>query len=205
MRRFFRIVPPLAFYLAVVVTLAWLGVVELRIGSAARALTFTCNFQNADCGGWLTGHTWSLSVEEQFYLVIPLIFVTLAIHRRAAISGLALSLAACVLSLAASGFDMAAGFLVHFVPIGAGVACALNEETVRRVVGALPAWAVYPMLALLPLLARANNTRFWPIASIGLAAVIGTLLMATILKFSCLKVFLLLQASPMRRNRGRVS
>lgn len=202
-RRFFRIVPPLAVYLAVVVTLAWLGVVETRgIGHFARALTFTCNFPNADCGGWLGGHTWSLSVEEQFYLVIPLIFAALAIHRRTAITGLALTLAICMFGLAASGFDVAATFIVHFVFIGTGVACALNEEKVRSVVGVLPAWAVYPMLALLPLLARASLTRFWPMASIVLAAVIPTLLMGTILKSSRLKDFLLL---PAMRETGRVS
>jgi peptidoglycan/LPS O-acetylase OafA/YrhL len=200
-RRFFRIVPPLAVYVAVVVTLGWLGMVELGIGAAARALTFTCNFPNADCS-WLIGHTWSLSVEEQFYLVIPLIFVALANHRKTAITGLALTLAICVLGLAASRFAGAAAFLVHFVPIGAGVACALNEEKILRVVGALPAWVIYPMLALLPLLARATNTRFWPVANIALAAVIATLLMATILKSSRLKDFLL---QPTMRKTGRVS
>lgn len=64
--------------------------------------------------------------------MIPLIFAAVINDRRTAISGLALALAACVFGLAASGFDLAAGFLVHFVFIGAGVACALNEETVRR-------------------------------------------------------------------------
>lgn len=48
-RRFLRIVPPLAVYLNVVVAPAWLGVVETQgIGHVAPALTFTCDFPNVD-------------------------------------------------------------------------------------------------------------------------------------------------------------
>jgi peptidoglycan/LPS O-acetylase OafA/YrhL len=202
LRRLFRIVPPLAIYLAAVVALAWFGLVELHIISAARVLTFTCNFTNADCGGWLTAHMWSLSVEEQFYLVIPLTFVIFANYRAVAMTGIALILASGVLGLAVSKFETAAMFLVSFVQIGAGVACALNEENVRRVVGVMPAWTVYPILALLLLLVRVDGTQFWPVSSVVTAAVIVTMLMVTILKPSRLNGLLLL---PAIRETGRVS
>jgi peptidoglycan/LPS O-acetylase OafA/YrhL len=203
-RRFFRIVPPLVIYLAVVFTLAWFGVVQLRIGTAVRALTFTCNFpsDHTDCGGQLAQHTWSLSVEEQFYLVIPVLFVAFANNRRTVITGLALTLAACVFGLAVLGLTVAAAFLANFVFIGAGVACALNEEKIRHVVGALPAWTVYPMLVLLVPLARANATRIWPVPNIPLAVVITVLLIQTMVKPSRLRDFLLL---PAMRDTGRAS
>ncbi|MEI7795919.1 MAG: acyltransferase [Methylococcaceae bacterium] len=70
-RRFFRIIPPLWLYLACAFLLSKINAPQV-ITSAA----FLCNFsffQN-NCP-WLTGHTWSLAYEEQFYLFYPLLFL----------------------------------------------------------------------------------------------------------------------------------
>lgn len=68
-RRFFRIVPPLAAYLAAVVALGLLGYVKISEAEVVAALLFCRNYV---AGAWYTGHFWSLAVEEHFYIVVPL-------------------------------------------------------------------------------------------------------------------------------------
>ena len=69
-RRAFRIFPPAYVYILAIVGAASLGWIELRPFDTLTALTYTMNFNTAPA--WWLGHTWSLSVEEQFYLVWPL-------------------------------------------------------------------------------------------------------------------------------------
>jgi peptidoglycan/LPS O-acetylase OafA/YrhL len=69
LRRTFRIFPAFYAYLAVVGVLVAVGAVELARHDLLAALTYTMNFH------WdrarVLGHLWSLSVEEQFYLLWP--------------------------------------------------------------------------------------------------------------------------------------
>lgn len=88
--RFYRIVPALwAVCLAVLIgTAIWLDPLSLRgvARSVASSITFLSNFDYAAQGGYFGGaseanwllHTWSLSVEWQFYLLYPLLFVIIA-------------------------------------------------------------------------------------------------------------------------------
>ena len=79
-RRTMRIFPAYYFFLLVLAALAWGGIVQLTSGDMAHALTYTSNYYSAR--SWLVGHTWSLSVEEQFYLLWPAL-VVMAGRRRA--------------------------------------------------------------------------------------------------------------------------
>ena len=71
LRRTFRIFPAYYAYLLMVAVIAALGWVELGPGDLFAALTYTTNFhfQRAN----IVAHTWSLAVEEQFYLLWPLV------------------------------------------------------------------------------------------------------------------------------------
>ena len=70
-RRVFRILPPIIAFLAVAFALGLLsGPYDL-----IPPLFF---FRNYADGPWYTGHFWSLSVEEHFYAVIPLLIYLLS-------------------------------------------------------------------------------------------------------------------------------
>ena len=69
-RRFWRIFPPFYAYLAVVGILWMVGLHPENARNFISAATYTWNYQQ-HVGGYLLAHTWSLSLEEQFYLFWP--------------------------------------------------------------------------------------------------------------------------------------
>ena len=72
-RRVLRIFPAYYFMLLVYCILQLIGVIYLSHTSWLTSLTFTKYFCVEE--DWLTAHAWSLSIEEHFYLIWPLIFI----------------------------------------------------------------------------------------------------------------------------------
>ncbi len=82
LRRGFRIIPAYICFLLFVAALAVAGIATPNARDWVAAGTFTMNFIHRPA--WELGHIWSLSIEEHFYLVWPLVFA--ALSRRAAVA-----------------------------------------------------------------------------------------------------------------------
>ena len=71
LRRSAKILPAYFAYVAIIAVFALFKAIELMPGDLLHAATFTMNFHAER--GWYLNHTWSLGVEEQFYLCWPLV------------------------------------------------------------------------------------------------------------------------------------
>jgi peptidoglycan/LPS O-acetylase OafA/YrhL len=78
-RRVFRILPPALVYLATVGALGALGFLVIGPRELLASLFLYRNY--LDANAWFTGHFWSLSIEEQFYLAWPLVLAVAGIQR----------------------------------------------------------------------------------------------------------------------------
>jgi peptidoglycan/LPS O-acetylase OafA/YrhL len=75
-RRAFRILPAAFGFLIIAGCLAWIGILPITAGRWLSAAFFLANYSTA-APSWYLGHLWSLAVEEHFYLIWPLLYITL--------------------------------------------------------------------------------------------------------------------------------
>jgi len=71
-RRAFRILPPALVYLTVIALLGLFKLITVDPRQIVAALFFWRNYLD-DSNAFYTGHFWSLSIEEQFYMIWPLL------------------------------------------------------------------------------------------------------------------------------------
>ncbi len=79
-RRAFRILPPYYFYLAAIVLLNAANIFPLPANALTSATFFLWDYWPI-AGAWYFDHLWSLAVEEQFYMIWP-VLLAVALHRR---------------------------------------------------------------------------------------------------------------------------
>lgn len=177
-RRILRIFPAFYAYLLVVGLLALAGVIDLGLGRWLSAATFTRNyaFLWADDGAnpdkWFVGHFWTLSLEEQFYLLWP---ITLAMigpltSRKVAAGAL---LAIPLLRIASYVFFPATrdglAFMLHTsadaVAMGCLLALAEKEPRVEKLLSSLKgshaAVAALFLFAVTPFLRSSFGGAYW--------------------------------------------
>lgn len=89
-RRSLRIFPAFYVFMAVAAIIIFLGRDPAGWRGWLSAATYTWNY-NLHTSGWVLGHTWSLSLEEQFYLFWPAVVLISGKRRAATIAAVAIA------------------------------------------------------------------------------------------------------------------
>jgi peptidoglycan/LPS O-acetylase OafA/YrhL len=158
-RRAFRILPAALLYLAIMLALAFARQIFVSKAELAGSLFFFRNYVAPEAG-FYTAHFWSLSLEEQFYLVWPTLLIgLLALPRRwSAICAVILAVViaawrqvSVVLVITAHG-HLPSGFVFHTgvradgLVLGAALALALRRGVIP--IERVPGWIWASLLAL---------------------------------------------------------
>jgi peptidoglycan/LPS O-acetylase OafA/YrhL len=128
LRRILRILPACYAYILFVVIAYRLRLATLSPGDVFHAVTYTMNYYKQ--ASWVVGHLWSVSVEEQFYLLWPIVIAFFGIRRSTLIAASALCIApACRLAIAtflpASSYGIRWWFPAIMDPIATGCLLAI--------------------------------------------------------------------------------
>ncbi len=143
-RRALRILPVYAAFLCTLAVLQ--GVTQYHQTPAAwvNNFTFTTNFGFGGGKNWTSGHLWSLAVEEQFYILWPVLFVVFGAAKKQRTSMIMLSLPIIVAPVSrvitylnvspqfVRPFFSDCSFFNYFDSLAIGCACAFLLSRNRR-------------------------------------------------------------------------
>lgn len=143
-RRIFRILPPFYIYLVALSLLLGLGLIQESLKAILGSASFLYDIKVTP-HSWFVGHTWSLAVEEQFYLIFPAMWVlTAKAWKGSVFLGVFLLCAVWNLSTVYSGWDAlsSSNTRAGFACISCGVLMAIHEVRVRTIANGIPAFIV---------------------------------------------------------------
>jgi len=166
LRRALRILPVYIAFLAVVAALEAFTDFSQSRGQWIANLTFTTGlFTWGGEESHITGHLWSLAVEEQFYIVWPLLFVALLLARRTRLAFVVLTIPCVVAAVCRvvshqriSPVELAflfgrRTFTVNFDALAVGCAAAIllfrKQPLLERFFKSKPLWLSLAALACL--------------------------------------------------------
>jgi peptidoglycan/LPS O-acetylase OafA/YrhL len=152
LRRVLRILPPFYLYVATVSLLLSIGLINDTWRGLLNGALFLYDIFPALRGSWFIGHAWSLAVEEQFYLIFPVLWVlTRGIGRNFIFPAIFCLIVAWNVFAAVSGRDQFTlpSARAGFACICCGVLMANFEAGARRIARAIPAVVVTPVALLL--------------------------------------------------------
>ncbi len=144
-RRFFRIFPTYYLFLATVLVLGLIHAVPVTRGNVIGCALYLTDTILAH-KSFVTSHSWSLAVEEQFYLVFPLLWALVKPARRVRWLWVTLGLSLAWSALAQANLltqFFSASAATGFSCINLGVLLAVEETRVRRLAASVP-----PLLVL---------------------------------------------------------
>jgi peptidoglycan/LPS O-acetylase OafA/YrhL len=160
LRRVFRIVPAYGFFLLVLLGLHLAGFIHVPAESWARAMTYTTSLFSFQAGGQDLAHTWSLSVEEHFYLLWPCLLLLLG-TRKSLLAALACVLLTPFLRYALHqglgethpDFSFFTPTRMDAIAVGCCLAFAATSGAFRRATGLATRWSTVAVVSALGLVA----------------------------------------------------
>jgi peptidoglycan/LPS O-acetylase OafA/YrhL len=166
-RRAFRILPALILFVLVTEIISVCGFISVPSADAGSVATFLCNTTLVTCGYYF-GHLWSLCVEEQFYLVWPLVFVFAIGTRRTHLIWLVLT--ACM-TISVFPTLWVSGWInngLSFGCIAAGAAYALSERfrSVFLFATKWPVWLLIIILVIVLPLIKSFAVSLWALTTV---------------------------------------
>ena len=168
LRRCFRIFPAFYVFCAVLFILEQADVISLRPGDLISAVTYTINYHHDRA--WYTGHLWSLSVEEQFYLIWPAILLFAGVRGGLWVAALAMLIAPPLRLVMGFWPALRPGIGETFPSVADALATGCVLAGLRPWLSRFPAWnklVESPPVLARP--ARGGGERAQPVGQAGLA------------------------------------